>query len=376
MSGEVARPLRIDASAIEPGDVIFFGSRGPRSKPTEVGHMGLVGNGWFVHSSSGGVTLQPLLGWYRPRSRGHGARSPRPGSWLRPGDTGVRSPCAGSGFRARVTSRIAVGRAVGCSAAAGCGPMKAGAGSVRSSSSPRPLLRRRQHTGRWKWGRRFSGQRVRAHAAWNGRSAEQRRGHGLRVREVRLQGRAGHVDEALRGLEPQVSPCAGRHLHVRHINGLRRGVVGDRPVLLPGGQQGVPRPLLLPGALAALRRPGDFAAAYVIAHEIGHHVQTVLGIEGDRRKQQEPRNANVYLVRLELQADCFAGVWAGRPTTAAFSRRRRRGASALLRPWATTGSALAAASSGRTARRPCARSGSARASTREPGDCDTSGVDL
>ena len=58
--------------------------------------------------------------------------------------------------------------------------------------------------------------------------------------------------------------------------------------------------------------PGDFAAAYVIAHEIGHHVQSVLGIEADiRRKQQEdPANQNVYLVRLELQADCFAGVWA------------------------------------------------------------------
>ncbi len=58
--------------------------------------------------------------------------------------------------------------------------------------------------------------------------------------------------------------------------------------------------------------PGDFAAAYVIAHEIGHHVQTVLGIESEiRRKQQDdPQNANVYLVRLELQADCFAGVWA------------------------------------------------------------------
>lgn len=58
--------------------------------------------------------------------------------------------------------------------------------------------------------------------------------------------------------------------------------------------------------------PGDFAAAYVIAHEIGHHVQSVLGIEADvRQKQQEdPANANVYLVRLELQADCFAGVWA------------------------------------------------------------------
>jgi len=58
--------------------------------------------------------------------------------------------------------------------------------------------------------------------------------------------------------------------------------------------------------------PGDFAAAYVIAHEVGHHVQSVLGIDAEvRRKQRDdPDNANLYLVRLELQADCFAGVWA------------------------------------------------------------------
>lgn len=65
MSGEVPKAERIDRAAIEPGDVIFFGSRGPASKPSEIGHMGIyVGNGWFVHSSSGGVTLQPLEGWY------------------------------------------------------------------------------------------------------------------------------------------------------------------------------------------------------------------------------------------------------------------------------------------------------------------------
>jgi cell wall-associated NlpC family hydrolase len=65
MSGEVARALRIDPTALEPGDVLFFGSRGTKSKPSEIGHMGIyVGNGWFVHSSSGGVTLQPLQGWY------------------------------------------------------------------------------------------------------------------------------------------------------------------------------------------------------------------------------------------------------------------------------------------------------------------------
>jgi len=65
MSGEVAKPLRLGAGSLTPGDILFFGSRGPKSKPTEVGHAGIyVGNGWFVHSSSGGVTLQPLQGWY------------------------------------------------------------------------------------------------------------------------------------------------------------------------------------------------------------------------------------------------------------------------------------------------------------------------
>ncbi|MEO6712669.1 MAG: neutral zinc metallopeptidase [Mycobacteriales bacterium] len=57
--------------------------------------------------------------------------------------------------------------------------------------------------------------------------------------------------------------------------------------------------------------PGDFAQAYVIAHEIGHHVQTVLGVEAEvRKKQQANRDqANEFSVRMELQADCFAGVW-------------------------------------------------------------------
>ena len=58
--------------------------------------------------------------------------------------------------------------------------------------------------------------------------------------------------------------------------------------------------------------PGDFAQAYVIAHEFGHHVQNVLEIAGDvRRAQQEnPDQANELSIQLELQADCFAGVWA------------------------------------------------------------------
>jgi len=57
--------------------------------------------------------------------------------------------------------------------------------------------------------------------------------------------------------------------------------------------------------------PGDFAQAYVITHEIGHHVQHLLGIDQAvrQRQEQDPRNENAYSVALELQADCFAGVW-------------------------------------------------------------------
>ena len=57
--------------------------------------------------------------------------------------------------------------------------------------------------------------------------------------------------------------------------------------------------------------PGQFAEAYVLAHEIGHHVQKLLGIEGKVRQAQEqnPKAANQLSVGLELQADCFAGVW-------------------------------------------------------------------
>ncbi|HEX2358508.1 MAG TPA: neutral zinc metallopeptidase [Solirubrobacterales bacterium] len=57
--------------------------------------------------------------------------------------------------------------------------------------------------------------------------------------------------------------------------------------------------------------PGDFAQAYVLAHEIGHHVQQQLGIEQQVREQSRsnPGDANELSVRLELQADCFAGLW-------------------------------------------------------------------
>jgi cell wall-associated NlpC family hydrolase len=65
MSGEVPPSLRVSREALAPGDVVFFGSNGTRSKPSQVGHMGIyVGGGWLVHSSRFGTTLTPMTGWY------------------------------------------------------------------------------------------------------------------------------------------------------------------------------------------------------------------------------------------------------------------------------------------------------------------------
>jgi cell wall-associated NlpC family hydrolase len=69
MSGEVKRAQRIPLVQLEPGDVLFFGAHGRRSKPAEVDHMGIyLGGGWFVHSSDEGVALAPLASdWYAKR---------------------------------------------------------------------------------------------------------------------------------------------------------------------------------------------------------------------------------------------------------------------------------------------------------------------
>ena len=66
MSGEVPAAERIPFAAIEPGDVLFFGSKGPRSKPAQVYHTGIyLGGGWMIHSSGQGVALSPIsTGYY------------------------------------------------------------------------------------------------------------------------------------------------------------------------------------------------------------------------------------------------------------------------------------------------------------------------
>ena len=68
------------------------------------------------------------------------------------------------------------------------------------------------------------------------------------------------------------------------------------------------------------RAPGEFAQAYVIAHEVGHHVQNLVGysekVQAARQRARSEAEANALSVRLELQADCYAGVWAKRTDTA------------------------------------------------------------
>ena len=68
MSAETPRTARVPRSSLQPGDLVFFGSNGIRSKPSEVGHMGIyVGSGWMAHSSDRGTTLTPMTGWYETR---------------------------------------------------------------------------------------------------------------------------------------------------------------------------------------------------------------------------------------------------------------------------------------------------------------------
>lgn len=89
--------------------------------------------------------------------------------------------------------------------------------------------------------------------------------------------------------------------------------------------------------------PGDFAQAYVLAHEIGHHVQHLLGIDQMVRQAQErnPREVNELSVKMELQADCLAGVWGHQA-----SKRRSEAEGIILDPGDVEEALTAAASIG------------------------------
>jgi cell wall-associated NlpC family hydrolase len=66
MSGEIPAAKRIGFAKLAPGDLLFFGPSGPRSKPASIGHTGIyLGGGWMIHSSGQGVAVTPLTGWYR-----------------------------------------------------------------------------------------------------------------------------------------------------------------------------------------------------------------------------------------------------------------------------------------------------------------------
>lgn len=130
--------------------------------------------------------------------------------------------------------------------------------------------------------------------------------NGMRYKEPRLVLFEGRVNSACGMASSATGPfyCPGDHklyLDMRFFQDMRRsiGVTGDLQNKDPENRG----------------KAGDFAQAYVIAHEVGHHVQTLLGISSkvqSARMRTSKREGNQLSVRQELQADCFAGVWANR----------------------------------------------------------------
>ena len=117
-----------------------------------------------------------------------------------------------------------------------------------------------------------------------------------------------------RGALPNYGSVPGAYRHptlVVYANSVSTGGCGDAtsavgPFYCPGDQKLYIDPSFYTVMERRLHAPGDFAQAYVIAHEVGHHVQNLIG--GNRLKI-DGETSNQNSVRLELQADCFAGVW-------------------------------------------------------------------
>ncbi len=98
---------------------------------------------------------------------------------------------------------------------------------------------------------------------------------------------------------------------VRSACGLGQAAMG--PFYCPGDQKVYIDLSFYRDLRQRFRAPGDFAQAYVIAHEVGHHVQTLIGVSDKvqaAKRGASQAEANALQVRMELQADCFAGVWA------------------------------------------------------------------
>jgi predicted metalloprotease len=117
-----------------------------------------------------------------------------------------------------------------------------------------------------------------------------------------------------RGALPSYGRSPGNYQHptlVVFANGVSTGGCGNAtsavgPFYCPADQKLYIDPSFYDVMEKRLRAPGDFAQAYVIAHEVGHHVQNLLG---STRLQRQGETSNQTSVRVELQADCLAGVW-------------------------------------------------------------------
>jgi uncharacterized protein len=107
--------------------------------------------------------------------------------------------------------------------------------------------------------------------------------------------------------------------------GLRRGPIGHRAFYCAADQKVYIDLGFYDELQQRFGAPGQFAQAYVLAHELGHHIQNLLGIERRVRnlQGQNPGAGNALSVRMELQADCFALVWAEVDATTRSARPRR-----------------------------------------------------
>jgi dCTP deaminase len=130
-------------------------------------------------------------------------------------------------------------------------------------------------------------------------------------RAARHRAGLGQADAGLRQQLPRAAPGA---LPRRHAHRLRHRRQRHGALLLPRRQAQVYLDLDFFDTLSRrMGAPGDFAQAYVIAHEVGHHLQNLMGITGKvdgMRGRVSEQQMNALSVRVELQADCLAGVWA------------------------------------------------------------------